>query len=134
MASEYVVFGDLEAAAITWLSARVGDVQVGTEVPDPRPDELIKVSRTGGSDTNIVTERGQLTFECWAADSVRASELCRLVAALVRAMDGQTVDEIFIRRVRTVGGPVAFPDPATDLPRYQYTAELATRYVSVGGT
>lgn len=134
MASEYVVFGDVEAAVIVWLTPRLEPVEAGTEVPDDRPTEFVKVSRTGASDSNLVTERAQITFECWAADDVRAGDICRLVKALVKAMNGQTVNGIFVRKVGTVGGPVAFADPETKLPRYQYTAELATRYVSIGGT
>jgi hypothetical protein len=132
MGSEVVIFGDPEAAVIVWLTARLGGVEVSTNVPSDRPAEFVKVSLTGGGDPNMVTERAQLTFECWAADSVRASEICRMVKALVRAMEGQTVDGVFVRSVRTVGAPVSFPDPATDLPRYQYTAELNCRYQSLG--
>lgn len=132
MASEVIVFGDCEAAAITWLNPRLTPVKVSTEVPSPRPGELIKVSLTGGSDPNIVTDQPQLTFECWAATSVRAGDICRLVKAHLRAMAGETVNGVFVRSVRTVGGPVSFPDPETNLPRYQYTAELSCRFLSVG--
>lgn len=130
--SEVVVFGDPEAAAISWLNPHLDPVEVSTEVPATRPAEFVKVSLTGGGDPNVVTELAQLTFECWAKDSVRASEMCRTVKALVRAMAGQIVNGVFVRSVRTVGAPVSFPDPATDLPRYQYTAELNCRYQSLG--
>lgn len=132
--SEVVIFGDAEVAAIAWLEPRIDPVSIATEVPRERPAEFVKVSLTGGSDPNVVTERPQLTFECWAAESDRASEICRTVKALVRAMAGQLVDGVFVRSVRTVGGPVSFPDPETKLPRYQYTAELNCRYQSLGET
>jgi hypothetical protein len=130
--TEVVIFGDLEAAAITWLNPRLTSVKVATEVLSPRPPELVKVSLTGGSEPNRVTEWSQLTFECWAAKSYRASEICRLLKAHLHAMEGETVGGVFVRRVRTVGAPVSFPDPETNIPRYQYTAELNCRYVSVG--
>lgn len=132
MASEVIIFGDLEAATRTWLNDRLGGPRVHTEVPTPRPVELVKVSVTGGSDPNIVSELVQLTFECWAAESDRASEICRLVKAHLRAMAGETVNGIFVRSVRTVGGVVDFPDPESTSPRYQYTVELNCRYLSVG--
>lgn len=132
MASEIVTFGATEGAAVAWLNAHLGGVHASTRVPADRPAELVKVTRTGGSDLNLVTELVQLTFECWAADEVRASEICRQVKALVRAMAGETVTGIFIRSVRTVGGVVDFPDPESTSPRYQYTAELNCRYLSVG--
>lgn len=130
--AEVVVFGDVEAAVITWLKPRLAPVKASTEVPSTRPTEFVKVSLTGGYDPNLITERPQLTFECWAATSIRASEICRTVKANVRSMEGETVTGVFVREVRQVGGPTSFPDPATNLPRYQYTAELNCRFVSVG--
>lgn len=132
VASEVVIFGDPEAAARTWLNPRLSPVKVSTEVPDVRPNEFVKVTLTGGFDANLITENPQLTFECWAATSVRASEICRLVKAHLKAMNGETVNGVFVRGVRTVGAPASFPDPQTSLPRYQYTAELNCRYLSVG--
>jgi hypothetical protein len=130
--AETVVFGDTEAAARTWLNPRLTPVKVSTEVPSPRQPELVKVSLTGGSDPNVVSEWTQLTFECWAVNSVRASEICRSLKANLKAMAGETVNGVFVRKVRTVGNPVSFPDPETNLPRYQYTAELNCRYLSIG--
>lgn len=130
--SEVVVFGDLEGVAVAWLKPRLTGIKIATEVPTPRPPELVKVTLTGGSEPNPVTEWSQLTFECWAAGSPRASEISRLVKAHLGAMEGETIAGVFIRKVRTVGTPVSFPDPETNLPRYQYTAELQHRYVSVG--
>ena len=132
VASEVVVFGDAEAVAIAWLKPRIAPVKASTEVPSTRPDEFVKVSLTGGYDPNQVTERPQLTFECWAKDSIRASEICRSVKAHLKAMVSETVNGVFVRGVTTVGGPSSFPDPQTTLPRYQYTAELNCRYLSVG--
>ena len=130
--AEVVVFGDVEAVAIAWLNPRLAPVKTSTEVPSTRPAEFVKVSLTGGYDPNRVTERPQLTFECWAANSIRASEICRAVKANLKAMEGETVNDVFVRAVTTVGGPVSFPDPQTTLPRYQYTAELNCRYLSLG--
>ena len=130
--AEVVVFGDAEAAVIAWLKPRIAPVKPSTEVPSTRPDELVKVTLTGGFDPNPVSENPQLTFECWAATSIRASEICREVKAHLKAMNGETVNGVFVRAVRTVGAPASFPDPQTNLPRYQYTAELNCRFVSVG--
>lgn len=130
--TEVVVFGDLEAVAVAWLKPRLSPVSISTEVSNPRQPELVKVSLTGGTDPNLVTEWSQLTFECWAVKSIRASEICRGLKAYVKAMAGETVNGVFVRKVRTVGNPVSFPDPETNLPRYQYTAKLQHRYVSVG--
>jgi hypothetical protein len=130
--AETVVFGDTEAAVIAWLKPLIAPVKVSTEVPSTRPSEFVKVSLTGGYEPNRVTERPQVTFECWALTSIRASEICRTVKAHLKAMEGQSAAGVFVRGVTTVGGPTSFPDPATSLPRYQYTAELNCRYVSNG--
>lgn len=129
--AEAVLFGDLEAVAVAWLNPLLDPVKVRTEVPNPRPDELVKITLTGGSDPDIVSRWSQLTFECWALESDRASEICRRVAAYVRAIEGETVAGVFVRKVRTVGAPVSFPDPDTALPRYQVTLELNHRYSGV---
>jgi hypothetical protein len=130
--AEAVLFGDTEAAVIAWLKPLIAPVKASTEVPSTRPTEFVKVSLTGGSDPNLVTEWSQLTFECWAADSVRALQICRSLKAHLKAMAGETVNGVFVRKVRTVGNPTDFDDPATNLPRYQYTAELNCRFVSIG--
>lgn len=130
--AEVVVFGDTEAAVIAWLNPRLAPVKTATEVPQTRPNEFVKVSLTGGYEANRVTERPQLTFECWALTSIRSSEICRLVKAHLKAMEGETSAGVFVRGVTTVGAPTSFPDPETNLPRYQYTAELNCRFVSVG--
>lgn len=118
---------------MTWLKPRLAPVRIATKVPSPRPNELVKVSLTGGSEPNRVSEWSQLTFECWALDTDRASDICReIVKPWIKALTGESVNGVFVRSVRTVGGPVYFEDPETKLPRYQYTAELQHRYVSVG--
>lgn len=127
--AEAVVFGDTEAAVIAWLKPRIAPVKASTEVPSTRPTEFVKVTLTGGYDANVATERPQVTFECWAATSIRASEICRTVKAHMRAMAGETAAGVFVRDVITVGGPTSFPDPQTTLPRYQWTAELNCRFV-----
>lgn len=130
--AEVVIFGDAEAAVVAWMKPRLAPLKVSTEVPSTRPNELVKVSLTGGYEPNRATERPQLTFECWALTSVRASEICRIVKAHLKALEGETSTGVFVRGVTTVGGPTSFPDPQTNLPRYQYTAELNCRFVSVG--
>jgi hypothetical protein len=129
--SEAALFGDLEAVTVAWLKPRLIGVKVATEVPNPRPGELVKVSITGGSTPNRVTERTQLTLECWAVTSIRASEICRTARAMITAMDGEMINGVFIRRVQTVGGPVFFPDPDSDRPRYQTTMLISHRFTGV---
>lgn len=130
--AEIVLFGDAEAAVVAGLKPRLTPVRVATEVPAQRPTELVKVSLTGGYQPNDVTTNSQITLEAWAGTTGRASQIVREALAHLGSFEGTTVAGVFIRTVRVVGGPVSFPDPATALPRYQATAELSCRYVSVG--
>lgn len=130
--SEAVIFGDSEAAAITWLNQHLAPVEASSQVPSVRPAELVKVSRTGGVRRDRVTDNAQLTFECWAESAVRASEICSQVRAYMFAAEGETIAGLFIYRVTEVGGPANFPDPESTSPRYQLTLAVASRYVALG--
>lgn len=122
---------DAEAVVVAGLSSALSDrgdsAHVGTKVPNPRPPRLVRVSRTGGRRQDLVTDAAQLTFECWDATAPDASDFCRLVYALVWAMQQSYVGGAWVRSVTEVGGPVFFPDPETDLPRYQFTASVDMR-------
>lgn len=124
-----VVFGDLEAVAVSWLAPRLSPVLVGTEIPAERAVEMVRVTLVGGSQPDLVSEWSMIACQTWAADSVRASELCRLVKAHLLALDGQMVGEVFIQKVRVIGAPLYFPDPDSNSPRYQTTLEIRHRFV-----
>lgn len=124
-----VMFGDIEAVAVSWLASRMSPVSVGTEVPAERELEMVRVTLAGGSQPDLVSEWSMLACQTWAAESVRASELCRLVKAYLCALDGQLVNGVFVQKVRVVGAPLYFPDPDTNSPRYQTTLEIRHRFV-----
>lgn len=124
-----VVFGDLEAVAVSWLSPLMSPVPVRTEVPAQRGIEMVRVTLVGGSQPDLVSEWSMLSCQTWAEESVRASALCRLVKAHLCALDGQLVDGVFVQKVRVVGAPLYFPDPDSNTPRYQTTLEIRHRFV-----
>ena len=127
---ETIAFPDVEAVTVAYLrsalAARSDSARVSTRVPNPRPERLVRISRTGGGRRNIVQDDAQVTAECWAPDSVGASSLCRLVRALLGAMN--TGDVWYAGEV---GGPVDHPDGLTDFPRYQTTVVLRSRGVTI---
>jgi hypothetical protein len=131
MASEVIVFPDAEALAITWLTGKIDTVVTYTKVPDPRPDELIKVTTTGGHRLDLAYREAQLTFECWAEDNVRASEIARAAHAHMHAAAGETVDGAYVRKVVGIGGPVNFPDPESTSARYQFTVGVHCRGAAI---
>lgn len=125
---EFIGFPDAESVVVAFLkaqlTARSDEAKVGTKVPAVRPARLVRVSRTGGILRNLVTDSPQLTFECWDANEVAASDLCKLVRAIIHAAPQLTLTGAVCNRVQEVGGPVSFPDPDTSNPRYQFTAAL----------
>lgn len=130
--SELVAFPDAEAMAITWLTGKLGTgVGISTGVPNPRPAEFVKVTRTGGVQRDIVYDEAQLTFECWGTDEVAAYMLCRLVRAHFANVAGEIVAGVYVRKVIEIGGPANFPDPESTSPRYQYTAGAVCRGAAI---
>ena len=129
--AEVVVFTDAEALTVAYLRAQLtarGDTaRVATEVPNPRPTRLVKVTRTGGPAVYPATDTPTITVQCWDDDTVDASGLCRLTRALLWALPADATHGADIRKVVEVGGPAFFPDPATDLPRYQFSVQLNVR-------
>lgn len=123
---EAVVFPDVEALLVRALPDLVG-VDVMTRVPPTRPDSFVRVKRVGGTTPNRVTDSSVVVVECWAKDEVAASYLARLTRAYVFALAGAEIDGDFVRRVREVAGPQAFPDPVSETPRYQFTVQIDTR-------
>lgn len=127
MTTEVIAFPDAEALVIAYLKTKIAGVTVSTKVPSPRPNKLIKVTRVGGSKLRLNADSPMLTFECWAATSIEASDLCRLARAYVDAMAGEKINGVWVFKVREVGGPAYFPDPDTDLPRYQFSVAIDTK-------
>lgn len=124
MSVEVIVFPDIEGVIITHLQSVLESTHVSTKVPVPRPTRMVKVTRVGGNKIRLNAESAMVTFQCWEADSVKASELARLARAYIHALDGETVNGVWIYRVIDVGGPAFVPDPETDTPRYQFTVSL----------
>jgi hypothetical protein len=129
--SEVIAFPDAEAVVVTGLSdaltARGRNAYVSTRTPNPRQPDMVRVSRTGGARRDLVTDQPMVTVECWGEDEPSASDLARLCRALVWSWGGSAAAGAWIRAVREVGGVVSLPDPATALPRYQFTVQLDTR-------
>jgi hypothetical protein len=126
--TELIVFADLEAAVVLYLKAALTDqgitATVATKVPKARPSQMVRISGTGGSRENQITDGSGVLVECWAPDEIAASYLARISRALVDDMEGW-VNGVWIEDVGT-SPPVAFPDPDVAAPRYQFTAQLFT--------
>lgn len=131
MTTEVIAFPDAEAVVIGYLKTKIAGVYISTKVPSPRPVKLIKVTRLGGSKLRLNADSPLLAFECWAATSVEAFELCRLARAYVDAMAGENVGGTWVFKVQEVGGPAYFPDPDTTSPRYQFSVVIDMKGVTL---
>jgi hypothetical protein len=127
MAGELIQWADAEALAVTWLTGKLGSATVGTKVPNPRTAAFVKVVVTGNYEADRAYMGSQLTFECWADTETAAADLAVLVAAWVNALETETVNGAFVRRVIHVGGPVNSPDPDSNGPRYLVTKTIEHR-------
>lgn len=107
---------NIEGEIIGYLSGRLPGVAVRGDVPNPRPDRLVTVERTGGSADSIVLDRPQISIMCWAPSRPAASELALEVDDALRGWDDPRVPS-FER-----SGLFNFPD-SDGSPRYQLTFE-----------
>jgi len=131
--TEVLVTPDVEAAAVSYLRSGLGVLadKVATKVPATMPNNMVKLSLTGGSRFGIVQDVAQLTVECWSSNAPAASLLARTAHAYMLAAAGVEAGGVFVRRVETVGGVQYFPDPDTNKPRYQFTVRWHVRPASI---
>jgi len=131
--AEVLVSPDVEAAAVAYLRAGLGVLadKVATKVPATMPNNMVKLSLTGGSRTDLVQDVAQLTVECWSVNDPTASLLARTSHAYMLAAAGVEAGGVFVRKVETVGGVQYFPDPDTNKPRYQFTVRWHVRPASI---
>lgn len=125
-----VVFPDLELWATgylrTALAARTepyaASVYVSNAVPDPRRDRMVTIRRDGGPRLDVVREAARIGVNVWGRTEQEASDLARLVAALLwAAPDGNPVC-----KVTQLSGVSPIADAQ---PRRYSTYELITRGV-----
>lgn len=123
-----VLFPDVELWATGWLrDALAGrtepyaqDVYVGNSVPSPRRDRMVTFRRDGGPRLDQVRELARVGVNVWATSERDATDLARLVAALLwAAPDGAPV-----LRAQQVSGPSPIPD---EQPRRFMSFELTVR-------
>jgi len=131
--TEVLVSPDVVLAATSYLRTGLGVLadRVATAVPSTMPNNMVKVSLTGGSRTGLVSDAAQLTVECWSANDPTASLLARTSHAYMLAAAGTTAGGLWVRKVETVGGVQSFPDPDTNKPRYQFTVRWHVRPAAI---
>lgn len=110
---------NIEKEIIQYLSDEMPEIPVYADVPNPRPDTMVSIERTGGVSDSIVIDRPQISIMCWAPSRLEASELAYRVDKIIRDWDNLHVVDI------ERSGLFNFPD-ADGSPRYQITLEGTT--------
>lgn len=99
-------------------------VRVAARVPNPRPAELVLVTRTGGPEVMPgVMDGAQITVDAWAADLEDAMDIAQLARKCIHQMPGTAP----VHRVVEIGGPQWLPDPTSDSPRVVFTVQIQMR-------
>ncbi|MDH6283227.1 hypothetical protein [Prescottella agglutinans] len=128
--SELVIFPDLEPTLVQYvqaeLDARSMTVTVASKVPGDRPENMVRISGVGGTRRNVLHEDAGVLIECWCPQDDPASDLARLVRALLDDVDIEVQDGWITSSSSST--PVCFPDPLTQgASRFQFTAEFLTQ-------
>lgn len=126
MIVEPIIFADATAVAIAWLDAHLEE-PVHQDIPNPRPDAFVTVSRTGGPRRNLVTDGAFLTVESWGQTHQDAHDLAQAARAWLHSIVGETVNGAPVYRCDEAAGPAKLPDPLSGQPRYSQSFELAIR-------
>lgn len=121
---EVLLPSDPEAAVVRELRARM-TVQIGTQVPRPRPGEFGRVVGTGGAPRDLVSDSPTLTLEGFAETEGRAWAICaEMVAHVQAAARSGSVGGVTAYGARVAGLPANLPMPSVP-DRYRYTATVA---------
>lgn len=125
---ELLAPADVEAGVVALLDDGL-TADVSTEVPDPRPESetYVRVTSTGGTVRNMIQLDSRCLVECWAPDETDALNLARHAWALLHAAQDSYLagGDVYATRIESTG-PVNFPDPDTDSPRYQFITTITT--------
>lgn len=128
MTATPLVFPDVELWATSWLrtalagrtEAYAADVLVGVTLPSTRRPRMVMFRRDGGARLDVAREAPRLGINVWGSTEQEASDLARLVAALLwAAPDGEPVC-----KATQLSGPSPVAD---EQPRRYMTFELVVR-------
>lgn len=119
---------DVEQIVYDYLRNRLG-VTVGAT---PQSGEggvatlpFVAYEITGGSRRNMVTDSVLVMIRCYASKRTAASDLCREAYAVLIA--AQHDPDSPVRRTKSVGHPVYYPDADAKAPRYQASVQWQLR-------
>lgn len=112
---------DIEATVAQYLGGLIEDAEASVVVPEPRPERLVTVQRTGGGISNQL-DHPSLAVQSWAPTLMEASALAREVDKLMRSAP-YVLPDVFGVEATTVQ---EWQDPDSKTPRYQGLYTLTT--------
>lgn len=135
---EVLVAEDVEAAFMLELDEALpdhgfGSAKSGTKIPDPRPDEFVRVVLAGGVERDLVTDRPTVTVEFFAVKELRAARGAAFARAVLEAA-GRAGDlgGVTCYGVSVFSLPVNLPHPLVpDRFRYQFSVSADLRKAAV---
>lgn len=117
----------VEQAFVSYLAP--AGFHVGTRVPNPRPAQFVKVTRTGGPAARMTISEPTLLVECWGATDALAWAVAAKVWPLCHVPHAvQVSPTVWASRIQATE-PVNFPDPTSGSSRYQF---IVTPRVALG--
>lgn len=121
---ETTQFPDLVTILRTFLTPYLPGVHVASKIPNPRKPRMVRLELAGGYGRNIALSKRNVIVQCWDESEPAAVQLAEKVSALLFASPRSVP---LVRYVDSLGEPTNFPDPATSLPRYQFTVTVTVR-------
>jgi hypothetical protein len=114
-----IVAPDVEGLLISYLTPLLGGVKVASNIPNPRPVELVRVSAVPhiGFEGRALY-RALVTVEAWAGSRPRAAQIAAQCCGQLDAA---------VAFWAAAGSTGYLPDPDTGAPRYLATVEVAVR-------
>lgn len=124
------LFTDSEAWLVVYLQTALtgrpepytGEVEVGIELPNPRPARYVTVRRDGGPQIDTFRETARFGINAWAETDEVVTDLTNLLRHLVIDAPNRGGP---VRNATETAGPSTVPDDAG--PRRYFAAELTFR-------
>ena len=122
---------DAQEVWITYLNAHGWNA--ASHVPKEHVEGMVRVSRTGGSRSNMVQDQALMLFEVWHRLDVVSTVALDLHTLILNAT-GQLVRPDCRVTDTDPSGPVEYPDPNSSLIRYQFTSKMTHRLIPTTAT
>lgn len=125
--AELLLIGHMERM---WQADQNKQMWVSTDIPNPRPDEFVRVLLVGGVQANRITDNPTISLEGWAVTPERAVDIIRRSRAYFHALENQMLGAVQVGAVQS-SSPVELPYPDVDQFRYTCTGNLHLSYSSI---